>query len=150
MDTNNLKLLLKYAFFLGFFMLLMVWLSQPIEGKKVKKITFPEGTFDSQRHLVWVNIDSLMILFNSVNSDKYYEFDRKKEKLILKIVEANHVSSFQKVFLDGKTIEDFTTLKNSPIKKLKNDSGISLPIKKQNDADFVHIPVEILQSVLNN
>jgi hypothetical protein len=150
MDTNNLKLLLKYAFFLGFFMLLMVWLSQPIEGKKIKKMTFLEGTFDSQRHLVWVNIDSLMILFNRVNPDKYYDFDRKKDRLILKIIEVNHVSSFQKVFLEGKTIEYFTNLKNSPVKKLKNDSGISLPINKQNEADFVQIPVEILQSVLNN
>jgi hypothetical protein len=150
MDTNNLKLLLKYAFFLGAFTLLIVWLSQPFEGKKIKKMTFSEDTFDSQRHLVWVNLDSLMILFNRVNPDKYYDFDRKKDRLILKIIEVNHVSSFQKVFLDGKTIEDFTTLKNSPIKKLKNDSGISLPIKKQNEADFVHIPVEILQSVLNN
>jgi hypothetical protein len=150
MDTNNLKLFLKYAFFLGFFTLVMVWLSQPIEGKKIKKITFPEDAFDSQRHLVWVNLDSLMILFNRVNPDKYYEFDHKKDKLMLKIIETNHISSFQKVFLDSKTIEDFTNLKNSPIKKLKNDNGISLPIKKQNDADFVQIPVEILQSVLNN
>lgn len=147
---NDLRILIKYTSFLGVFALLIIWISQPFEGKYMKKNTSFENTYNPQRHLVLINLDSLMTLFNQVNTDRYYEFERNKDELHIKVIDKNHILRFQKKFLDSKTIEYFTQIKEYPVKKLKRGDGIRLPVKKHDTINFVEIPVEILQSILKN
>jgi hypothetical protein len=125
----------------------IVWLNGPADEAPLPAQTLQPNRMDTDRHLIWVRLDSLQNRLDLLTGDNGLSIRSGTERLY---IQASNRKQLERYLLNGLALTRFTQAANSPVRLESAGDGFSLPIQQRQGITYVQVPTDIISSLLRS